>query len=127
MDRHPDLSTAAAAGGAPAVDGSGAAGAEAEMEVEAAVVAPPPGSAYAMYRATGVSAEGATLAGGLLLEKGEELTLELRLSERGSVRARARVVEIDLARARMQVTFLGLEEADRQRLGRHAAASPATP
>ena len=124
MDRPPDLSTAAAVGGgAPALDGPAGAAAE----VEAAVVAPAPGSAYAMYRASALSAEGATLAGGLLLEKGEELTLELRLSERGAVRARARVVEVDMARARMQVAFVGLEEADRQRLGRHAAASPATP
>jgi len=112
MDRRLDTSAMRADSGGAVTAG---------RALDAAVVLPAPGqgSAYAMYRVDELAADGAALSGGLLLEKGEELTLELRLPEAGAVRARARVVDIAPGRSGMRVAFVGLEEADRQRLSRH--------
>lgn len=87
--------------------------------LEVAVVIPTfgQGAVYGMYEARDLSAEGAQLVGGLLLEKGEEVTLEIRLPDRGVVRARARIDGIG-PDAAMRATFVGLDETDRQRLGR---------
>lgn len=81
--------------------------------------APEPGGVYFMYRAHSVSAEGLVLSGGLLLEKGEALTLELRLPDSRPVRARVKVAELHAAEEAMRVVFVRLDEGDRQRLARH--------
>lgn len=89
--------------------------------LEVAVVIPTAGqgAVYGMYEAREVSAEGISLVAGLLLEKGEEVTLEIRLPDRGVVRARARVTGIG-PDATMRASFVGLDETDRQRLSRNA-------
>jgi len=87
--------------------------------LEVAVVIPTAGQSavYGMYEARELSADGVTLVGGLLLEKGEEVTLEIRLPDRAVVRARARVAG-RAADAGLRAVFVGLDETDRQRLGR---------
>jgi len=87
--------------------------------LEVAVVIPTAGqgAVYGMYEARELSADGVTLVGGLLLEKGEEVTLEIRLPDRGVVRTRARV-DGRAADAGLRAVFVGLDETDRQRLGR---------
>ena len=87
--------------------------------LEVAVVIPSAGQAavYGMYEARDLGADGVTLVGGLLLEKGEEVTLEIRLPDRAVVRARARIAGIG-PDAAMRAVFVGLDETDRQRLGR---------
>jgi len=88
--------------------------------LEVAVVIPAAGQAavYAMFEARDLAADGVTLAGGLLLEKNEEVTLEIRLPDR-AVHARARIDGVG-ADASMRAVFVGLDDADRQRLGRAA-------
>ena len=87
--------------------------------LEVAVVIPTAGQSavYGMYEARELSADGVTLVGGLLLEKGEEVTLEIRLPDRAVVRARARVAGL-ATDAGLRAVFVGLDEPDRQRLGR---------
>lgn len=89
---------------------------------EVAVVIPSAGqgAVYAMFEARELAADGVTLAGGLLLEKNEEVTLEIRLPDRAIVRARARI-DGHNPDSSMRATFVGLDDADRQRLGRAAA------
>ena len=85
-------------------------------QVEAAVIQP--GGAYAMFDAGGITPEGALLSGGLLLEIGEEFLLELRLGS-APVRVRARVLAIVPGdQAAMQVAWIELDDATRQRLAR---------
>jgi hypothetical protein len=88
--------------------------------VEVAVVIPSAGqgAVYRMVEAREIAVDGVTLVGGLLLEKGEEVTLEIRLADRGVVRARARITAIGPGAA-MRAAFVGLDETDRQRLGSH--------
>lgn len=99
---------------------------------EVAVVVPAAGQAttYLMFEAHSVTLEGATLIGGLLLEEGEEVTLELRLPDRPAVRARARVVAIDTSAAgkdaALRVEFVNLSDGDRQRLSRRVAGAQST-
>jgi hypothetical protein len=84
--------------------------------IEAAVVRPD-GGAYTMFAAAAVTADGALLGGGLLLEIGEEVLLELRL-DGAPLRVRARVVAIlPGEQASMQVTFIDVDAATRKRLG----------
>jgi hypothetical protein len=114
MNRNPDMSSRAA--------GSSPASAAPAPAIEAAVVLrTAQGASYSMYALASLSGDVAVLAGGLLLEKGEEVSLELRLPDRTVVRARARVTEIlPGEHAAMRVALSGIDEADRQRLGRHA-------
>ena len=99
---------------------------------EVAVVVPSAGQAatYPMFEAHSVTLEGATLLGGLLLEEGEEVTLELRLPDRVAVRARARVVAIDTTapgeNATLRVEFVNLSDGDRQRLSRRVTGAQST-
>jgi len=93
----------------------------AALEVAVVIPAAGQGAVYAMFEARDLAADGVTLVGGLLLEKNEEVTLEIRLPDRGLVRARARIAGIN-PDASMRATFVGLDDADRQRLGR--ATSP---
>jgi len=75
------------------------------------------GSLYNMFEALQVTPEGATLRGGLLLEVNEEVTIELRLPDLSSFRARARVVQVMLGeRPAMKVVWTGVGDADRRRL-----------
>ncbi len=109
----------ASAGG----DGNGAGPAESGgTAVEACVLrvaAGLPAARYGMFEAVSVSPEGATLAGGLLLEVSEEVTFELRMPDRTLFRARARVVEIVRGRPpAMKVVWTGVAEGDRHRLAR---------
>jgi len=85
-------------GGSGAGPDAGLAAGSGNLRVEAAVVLPAAGrgALYGMFEALSVTAEGATLRGGLLLEVNEEVTLELRLPDLSSFRAHARVVEIML-------------------------------
>ncbi len=87
--------------------------------LEVAVVIPTAGqgAVYGMVEARDLSADGVILVGGLLLEKGEEITLDIRLPDRTVVRARARIAGIGPDNA-MRALFVGLDESDRQRLGR---------
>lgn len=120
MDRQPDTRSSETSG----VARDGASRTPAGSAVDAAVVSSSggEGAVYLMYAAEALSAEGAFLTGGLLLEIGEEVLLELRLSEHGALRARARVAEmVPAPRAAMRVVFIGLSEADRTRLARRTA------
>jgi hypothetical protein len=87
--------------------------------IEVAVVIPSAGqgAVYGMYEARELAADGVTLVGGLLLETNEEVTLEIRLPDRGTVRARARIAGAG-ADGSLRATFVALDEADRQRLAR---------
>ena len=118
MDRPPETSSRAPEAGASPAPARAASG------IEVAVVVPSAGTGavYVMYEAHGLSPEGVTLSGGLLLEKHEEVTIELRLPDRGSVRVRARVAAIE--RAALRVAFIGLDDPDRQRLSRYFAPPP---
>jgi hypothetical protein len=89
----------------------------AALEVAVVIPSAGPGAVYAMYQARDLAAGGLTLVGGLLLEKDEEVTLEIRLPERGPLRARVRIAGVG-PDASMQATFVGLDDADRQRLPR---------
>ena len=89
----------------------------AALEVAVVIPAAGQGAVYPMYEARDLAADGVTLVGGLLLEKNEEVTLEIRLPDRGSVRARARIAGVN-PDASMRATFVGLDDADRQRLAR---------
>ena len=80
--------------------------------VEAAVIQ---GDAYAMFAAADVTLEGALLTGGLLLEIGEEVLLELRLAQPVHVRARVAAI-VPGEPIAMQVTWVDLDDATRQRL-----------
>ena len=81
--------------------------------VEAAVIQP--SGVYAMYDAA-ITPDGALLSGGLLLEIGEEVLLELRL-ESAPVIVRARVLAIDPGeQAGMQEAWIELDDATRKRL-----------
>ena len=85
--------------------------------IEAAVVLPDSGEgqSYRMFEAVGVTPEGATLRGGLLLEVNEEVTLELRLPDQNAFRARARVVEIVHGRPpAMKVVWTSAHEGERR-------------
>jgi hypothetical protein len=87
------------------------------LAIDAAVVLPDSGegTSYLMFEAVGVTPEGATLRGGLLLEVNEEVTLELRLPDRNAFRARARVVEIVHGRPpAMKVVWTSVHEGDRR-------------
>ena len=93
--------------------------------IEVLVVSPDAaqGSLYAMFEASDVTIDGARLTGGMLLELDEEITLELLLPERASLRVRATVVEIQRGNApAMRVSFDGLEEADKQRFSRYLSS-----
>ena len=71
-------------------------------------------SRYAMYSAREVTPDGAFLATSLLLELGEEVTLELALGS-DTVRTDARVVALETGDASgMTVEFSGLDDSDRQ-------------
>lgn len=73
-------------------------------------------SRYSMFAAHRVTPEGAFLASALLLELGEELTLELDLGT-VTVRTEARVVALDTgAVPGMTVEFAGLAASDRRLL-----------
>lgn len=88
--------------------------------VDVLVVSPGGQGGYAMFEAAELSLDGALLVGGLLLEIEEEVTLDLRLPERGTVRAKAVVREILRDRGpAMRVTFAQLDEAERARLSRY--------
>ncbi|HUS65617.1 MAG TPA: hypothetical protein VMZ28_13800 [Kofleriaceae bacterium] len=80
--------------------------------VDAAVIQ---GDAYPMFAAAAVTLEGALLTGGLLLEIGEEVLLELRLAQPVHVRARV-VAIVPGEQTAMQVVWVDLDDATRQRL-----------
>jgi hypothetical protein len=91
------------------------------LQVEASVVLSSSGRAvvYEMFEALSVTADGAILRGGLLLEVNEEVTLELRMADLSAFRARARVVEIQQGeRPAMRVVWTRVSDADRHRLHR---------
>lgn len=73
------------------------------------------GDAYGMFEAAGVTLEGALLSGGLLLEIGEEVLLELRLAQPVHVRARVLAI-VPGDPIAMQVAWVDLDDATRQRL-----------
>jgi hypothetical protein len=110
--------------GTSAADGEAAsnlATGSASLKVDASVVLSSSGrgAVYGMFEALSVSAEGAVLRGGLLLEVNEEVTLELRMADLSAFRARARVVEIQQGeRPAMRVVWTRVADADRQRLRR---------
>jgi hypothetical protein len=111
-DKAPGSGAASAAGASPAAD-------SAAGSVQAAVVpASGHGTPYRMYEAEAVTAEGATLRGGLALEVNEEVTLELRLPGRPTgLRAAARVVEVLHGKPpAMKVVWTELADADRRSL-----------
>ena len=91
----------------------------AALEVAVVIPSAGKGAVYAMFEARELGADGLTLAGGLLLERNEEVTLEIRLPDRAVVRARARIAGVG-PDASMRAVFVALDEADRQRLGRMA-------
>lgn len=80
------------------------------------------GARYPMFAVRELSSEGAFLACELLLENGEELTIELSRSGEPALRVRARVVELSRAPgAGMKVAFCGLDSKARERLERLAS------
>jgi hypothetical protein len=89
----------------------------AALEVAVVIPSAGQGAVYGMVEARDLVADGLTLVGGLLLEKGEEVTLEFRLPDRSVIRARVRIIGIG-PDAAMRAAFVGLDETDRQRLGR---------
>ena len=91
----------------------------AALEVAVVIPSAGQGAVYAMFEARELAADGLTLAGGLLLERNEEVTLEIRLPDRAVVRARARIAGVG-PDASMRAVFVALDDADRQRLGRVA-------
>jgi len=76
---------------------------------------------YAMFAVRGLSPGGALLAGGLLLEMDEELTLDLVLDEAAPLRVCARVVGLHREVPGVEVAFAGLAEHDRKRIESRAA------
>ena len=80
--------------------------------MEAAVIQ---GDAYAMFAAASVTVEGALLSGGLLLEIGEEVLLELRLAQPVHVRARVLAI-VPGEPIAMPVAWVDLDDTTRQRL-----------
>jgi hypothetical protein len=84
----------------------------AESSVDVAVIQ---GDAYSMFEATAVTLDGAILYGGLLLEIGEEVLLELRLAQPVHVRARVLAI-VPGEPIGMQVAWIDLDDATRQRL-----------
>ena len=101
MDRSPESSSVRAADGGPSAPAARGGA------IEVAVVMPSAGqgAVYAMYEARDLAADGVTLVGGLLLEKNEEVTLEIRMPDRGPQRKRARVVS-HLPDASMRTAFI---------------------
>lgn len=77
-----------------------------------------PSGAYAMYVAAQVTPDGALLSGGLLLEIGEEVLLELHPGNAPvPVIVRTRVLAIlPGEQASMQVAFIDVDDATRNRL-----------
>jgi len=88
--------------------------------IEASVVAADDSEAattYQMYEARDLSAEGAFLVGELLLEVGEQVTLQLETDGQPPVRAQARVVRLERGdRIGMAVAFQELGDAERSAL-----------
>jgi hypothetical protein len=75
------------------------------------------GPAYPMFEARGISAEGAFLAGPLLLEVDEAFTVELAFADGKRLRARARVERVEQgAEPGVGVRFVDLPEAARKDL-----------
>jgi hypothetical protein len=91
----------------------------AALEVAVVIPSAGQGAVYAMFEARELAADGLTLAGGLLLERNEVVTLEIRLPDRAVVRARARIAGVG-PDSSMRAVFVALDDADRQRLGRVA-------
>jgi hypothetical protein len=89
----------------------------AALEVAVVIPSAGQGAVYTMFEARDLAPDGVTLAGGLLLERNEEVTLEIRLPDRAVVRARARIAGVG-PDASMRAVFVALDDADRQRLGR---------
>lgn len=80
---------------------------------------------YAMFEVRELSPGGAVLAGGLLLEMDEELTLDLVLDEDTPVRVRARVVGLLRELPAVAVSFAELGERERTRIENRAAGASA--
>jgi hypothetical protein len=123
MDQPETAQVLATGSGSGTSAGSASSTHAAPSRIEAAVVLPVPSSGhasvYGMFDATDVTAEGATLRGGLLLEVNEEVTIELRLADLTRLRALARVVEILHGKPpAMKVVWIRVAEADRHHLGR---------
>ena len=78
---------------------------------------------YSMFTASQVTPDGAFLASSLLLELGEEVTLELTLGS-DKVRANARVVALDSGElSGMRVEFANMSASDRQLIQDQTAGS----
>jgi hypothetical protein len=80
---------------------------------------------YAMFAVRALSPGGALLAGGLLLEMDEALTLDLVLDEAAPLRVCARVVGLHREVPGVEVAFSGLAEDDRNRIERKRIESRA--
>lgn len=79
---------------------------------------------YRMFEPRELTAEGVFLAGTLLLEPGEEFTIELSFADASSLRVRARVTRLDRGSdPGMAVAFTGLSDSDRQTLKTKLEAS----
>ena len=89
----------------------------AALEVGVVIPSAGQGAVYPMYQAHELAADGVTLVGGLLLERNEEVILEIRLPDRGPVRTRVRIAALN-PDASMRAIFIGLDDADRQHLMR---------
>ncbi len=74
-------------------------------------------SRYSMFNVGRITGEGAFLAGSLLLELGEVVTLELSLAGGVEIRTDARVVGLDAGRAPgINVEFSGLDASQSELL-----------
>jgi hypothetical protein len=81
---------------------------------------------YAMFELRELSVRGAVLAGGLLLEMDEELTMELALDEGAPMRVQARVVGLLRDLPGVEVSFPELGEHDRKRIENRTATAAET-
>lgn len=97
------------------------AAARAEMRADLVLAREGAERRYAMYAVRALSPGGALLAGGLLLEMDEELTLDLVLDEAAPLRVSARVVGLHREVPGVEVAFTGLAEHDRKRIESRAA------
>lgn len=70
-------------------------------------------SSYTMFDITQITSKGAFLASSLFLERGEQVTLELSLSNNVEIRTDARVVGLDAGRTPgINVEFSNLDASD---------------
>lgn len=78
---------------------------------------------YAMVELVALSPDGATLAGLLLLERDEALTLEVSVDDGEPLCVHGRVVRLLRDLPGMEVAFSGLDETQRKRIARRATSA----